>query len=216
MHTKKSEPSAHCIPKMHIKLTAHTEMEFREKQHLLWPGTIEGWHDTSGLFILSGVACVFFLSSYKRQPENIGSDCQCITVNLCFQALVFEPGTMLINTHDLILPKKLFPRSLYALAIFPNCSQLFRYAFWKGVRLDHYVLVLLCVHSKIDACCSRQPGPILLTVVIIKKHKVQMSVIFRGWCSRLTAGDGQHSLTQAISLYLCFSPRLYLGSLYLA
>lgn len=148
MHKKKSEPSAHCIPKMHIKLTAHTEMEFREKQHLLWTGTIEGWHDTSGLFILSGVACVFFLSSYKRQPENIGSDCQCITVNLCFQALVFEPGTMLIHTHDLILPKKLFPRALYALAIFPNCSQLFRHAFWKGVRLDHYVFSL--------ALCSQQ------------------------------------------------------------
>lgn len=39
-------------------------------------------------------------------------------------------------------------------------------------------LVLLCVLSKVDACCSRQPGLILLTVVIIKRHIVQMSVIF--------------------------------------
>lgn len=39
-------------------------------------------------------------------------------------------------------------------------------------------LVLLCVHSKVDGCCSKQLGLILFTVVIIKMHIVQMSVIF--------------------------------------
>lgn len=101
--------------------------------------------------LLSALVC-FLWSSYKLMLKasawvcmNIESDSLHNCKSHHFQALVFEPGTMLIKTHDFMLHKKLFPRALWALAIFPNCSLLFHHAFWRGVMDDHYVFSLaLC------------------------------------------------------------------------